>query len=89
MRVPKIVDLVKLEACFNRYEDGALWYRILWSEYAPVGDDIIMHTFEFPIQVIGSNDTGGTFSVIEKGITLMRWIRQHLELMSEALADES
>jgi hypothetical protein len=71
--VMKILDLVKgTEAQFVCYRDGDLWYRIA------LPDD---KDFEFPVPVA---DTGsGIFPARLKAITLMRWIRKHLERQTE------
>ena len=59
-------NLVKnTTAEFVCYRDGDLWYRIEASN------------FEFPVPI---SDTGtGIFTAQVKAITLMRWIRKHLE----------
>ncbi|MBX3150732.1 hypothetical protein KF728_11345 [Candidatus Obscuribacterales bacterium] len=52
---------------FVCYRDGDLWYRV-------TGTSI---NFEFPIPI---SDTGtGIFPASLKAITLMRWIRKHLD----------
>lgn len=57
---------------FVCYKDGDLWYRITGSSEAE-GDFV----FEFPVPTV---DTGiGIFPAKIKSITLMRWVRQHLE----------
>lgn len=54
---------------FVCYRDGDLWYRV--SERST--------NFEFPVPI---SDTGtGIFPASLKAITLMRWIRKHLDRM--------
>ncbi len=67
-----LVNLVKeTEAEFVCYRDGDLWYKINGCQE---GKDFI---FEFPVPV---SDTGtGIFPASLKAITLMRWVRKHLE----------
>lgn len=67
-------SLVKnTNAEFVCYRDGDLWYRI--CEHNDVRAENA--TFEFPIPIA---DTGtGIFPARVKAITLMRWIRKHLE----------
>jgi hypothetical protein len=61
---------------FVCYRDGDLWYRIAGSSELADGETGEF-TFEFPVPV---QDTGtGIFSASTKSITLMRWVRRHLE----------
>ena len=64
-------NLVKdTTAEFVCYRDGDLWYQI-------VGSDGQKQIFEFPVPIA---DTGtGIFPSQTKAITLMRWIRKHLD----------
>jgi len=56
------------KARFKFYSDGELWYTT-------------ENGFEFPIPI---SDTGtGIFRSEENAITLMRWIRKHLEVQAE------
>ncbi len=68
-------NLVKnTTAEFVCYRDGDLWYRIVSSESLAKMD---APKFEFPVPV---TDAGtGIFPAQVKAITLMRWIRKHLE----------
>lgn len=92
MKLPRIIDVVKHNAKFERYEDGVLWYSIDWSSPESIDScptlPAIDGTFSFPVPVIGTNDSGGTFGATEKGIVLMRWIRKHLEYLNGALVNE-
>jgi len=55
---------------FVCYRDGDLWYRI-------TGANAEQFQFEFPVPV---SDTGtGVFPSRIKAITLMRWVRKHLD----------
>ena len=75
------MQLVTRIASFQRYQDGNLWYRVLWEE----ADSSATHYFEFPIPV---DDTGGgEFLPQDKAMTFMRWIRKHLEYLHGALAE--
>lgn len=67
-------NLVKnTTAEFVCYRDGDLWYRIVLCQ----GGTTENMTFEFPVPIA---DTGtGIFPAQVKAITLMRWIRKHLE----------
>lgn len=59
---------------FVCYRDGDLWYRIVYAEKSPSDETT---GFDFPVPV---RDTGtGIFPAQCKAITLMRWIRKHLE----------
>ena len=67
-------NLVKnTKAEFVCYRDGDLWYRICDT----TDNSGNKHLFEFPVPI---GDTGtGIFPAQIKAITLMRWIRKHLE----------
>ncbi len=77
---PRLTDLAREQATFVRYDDGELWYSIAWS--ASLG--VFGGYFLFPIDVRDTNDTGGSFGSSEKGITLIRWIKRHMELLQSA-----
>jgi len=60
---------VKAAVQFIFYRDGELWYRAVDG-------------WQFPIPVVDTmNAQGGrpTFNAEERGMTLMRWIRKHME----------
>jgi len=65
-------NLVKnTTAHFVCYRDGDLWYKITYEGTEG------MSNFEFPVPV---GDTGtGIFNSEVKAITLMRWVRKHLD----------
>lgn len=59
---------------FVCYRDGDLWYRIAEPQNET---EETTCKFEFPVPVA---DTGtGIFPASLKAITLMRWIRKHLD----------
>ena len=67
----KIKEMVKDKtATFDHYADGNLWYI--------VGD------FEFPVPI--EDTKGGIFKRDMKAISLMRWIRKHLEYIDDMKA---
>jgi hypothetical protein len=67
----KLTDLVKGTVIFMHYTKGELWYT---TESG----------FEFPVPI---SDTGdATFTASDKGMFFMRWIRKHVELITEAKA---
>jgi hypothetical protein len=69
MKLPSVKEVVSgTTAEFDYYMDGNLWYR--------VGD------FKFPIPM--DETRGGCFNRDIKAITLMRWIRKHLEELKAA-----
>lgn len=64
---------------FVCYRDGDLWYRI--TESHPGMKETTTGKFEFPVPVA---DTGtGIFPASLKAITLMRWIRKHLDRIEQ------
>lgn len=71
--IPNIVDLAKSRAVFVRYQDQTLWYRV--------------DEFEFPIPVDDAG--GGAFGPTEKGLTLMRWIRKHIEFLKKSIEKQT
>lgn len=87
MKLPTIRELIHEQAKFFKYQDGKLWYQIIWTR--PVEGKVDPEwggLFDFPIPVDDAG--GGEFGTIEKPITLMRWIRKHLEYLQGALAEE-
>lgn len=81
MKLPRITDLVREQARFTHYEDGKLWYQILWTEPNSSWGGI----FDFPIPV--EDAIGGKFLSSDRAMILMRWIRRHLEYLHGALAE--
>lgn len=78
MKLPTVKQLVRENAKLVRYRDGNLWYQILWSQ----DDSSFGGIFDFPVPV---SDTGGAeFGSNERAIYLMRWIRRHIEFLTEA-----
>jgi hypothetical protein len=64
------------DAEFILFKEGNLWYRVTGSHGGETGVEEAF-SFNFPVPV---SDTGeGIFPARIKAITLMRWIRQHLE----------
>ncbi len=84
MRVPNIKEVMHDPCMYLRYESGNLWYQISYTYHS---DDKAYHAlFDFPIPV---NDTGeGTFGLIEKPVTLMRWLRKHIEYLNSVIKEE-
>lgn len=80
MKIPAIKDVMREQAAFVKYEDGKLWYQIIYSDDA--------HTpriFDFPVPI---NDVGGgSFGSHEKSLTLMRWVRKHIEYLNGAVEE--
>lgn len=79
MNVPTIKDVMREQAKFVKYEDGKLWYQIIWT-----GEDRA-YLFDFPIPVTDAG--GGSFTTVEKALTLMRWIRKHIEYLNGAVEE--
>jgi len=70
-------ERVKGGATFQFFRDGALWYA---------ADD----GWEFPVPVSDTTNGQGsspTFNAKEKGITLMRWMRKHMETEAQWQAE--
>jgi len=69
----KLVDLIKDNVEFVRYQSGELWYRCA------------NHDFEFPVPV---SDTGeGVFLPEDKGVFFTRWIRPQLAIIEQGRAE--
>lgn len=77
MKLPTVNQLVREQAKFVKFCDGNLWYQIIWVE-----DGLLGGLFDFPVPV--SDTDGGEFGSSEKSIYLMRWIRKHIEFLTEA-----
>lgn len=60
-------------ARFVRLEDEQLWYSITFSDERGV----TYWAWEFPVPI--EDTMGGAFLAEEKPVSLLRWIRQHLE----------
>lgn len=58
---------------FSYFRDGALWYKATdgWDFPVPISD------------TMNSQGSSPTFNAVEKGITLMRWMRKHMEAESQ------
>lgn len=88
MRIPDIKELMREECRLLRYENGNLWYQInyVYQKY-PTYDPLNVHlesaAFDFPVPVSDAGE--GSFGLHEKAITLMRWIRKHLEYLKAAI----
>jgi hypothetical protein len=83
VKLPKIAEIAREQARFVKYEDGKLWYQVIWTEHDANGAPVRPHLFDFPIDIT-KNDTGGTFGNSERAVMFLRWIRQHLEFLREA-----
>ena len=81
MKLPLVIQLVRSEAEFQRYQDGSLWYRVPWDD-----DFGVRSHFDFPIPV--TDVGGGEFLPRDKALTFMRWIRGHLEYLHGALMED-
>ena len=82
MKFPKIMELAKGQAEFVRYQDGQLFYEIPWTD-----DDGGVNWFMFPVPVTGAGE--GEFLPIMKGISLLRWIRPHLAMLTGAIVGDA
>lgn len=86
MKLPTIRELVHEQAKFTHYEDGKLWYQVIWTRVDP--GKVIPEfggLFDFPIPI---DDTEGSkFLSADRAITFMRWMRRHLEYLQGALAE--
>ena len=75
MKLPTLTQIAKGEANLIKYQDGNLWYDLAWT-----GDDSMKHTFMFPIHWSDAGE--GDFFPVMRGITIVRWARKHVELLS-------
>ena len=75
-----IKDMVKNNNMvhFVRYFDGNLWYKVSWSP--PIIRPV--YSFEFPVPV--SDIGNATFLATDKAMLFMRYIRKHIETLTEA-----
>lgn len=92
----KLSEIVKgTTAYFNCYRDGELWYKVVKQTGVEEKVDIECRTtyefpkyetiYEFPVPIA---DTGtGIFDSEMKPITLMRWIRKHLDKQAKWQAE--
>jgi len=86
MKLPTIRELIHEQAKFLKRQDGMIWYQIIWSRCVEgVVEPKPSGLFNFPVPV--DDAAGGEFGTVEKAVTLMRWIRKHLECLNGALAE--
>lgn len=78
MIIPTIKQVMREYATFTRYEDNKLWYQISWLD-----NEDHPHLFDFPVPVDDAG--GGSFTSHERALTLMRWLRKHIEFLNEAV----
>lgn len=77
MTLPNIKVLVtNNQTHFQRYDDGNLWYAIDY-ETTP---DYAGAKFEYPVPI--SDTKGASLLRDDNALYHMRWIRKHLELLS-------
>jgi hypothetical protein len=86
VNIPEINQVMKETCEFVRYSDHTLWYAIHY--FVPAGTEVsngyavVGEVFEFPVPV---DDAGaGNFERDMKAINLMRWIRKHIEFLTDA-----
>ena len=81
-----IKDIVKNTiAEFEYYADGSLWYIVKYDFKTNNTDGVICEDwkeFKFPIPI--EDTKGAFFNRTHKAITLMRWIRKHLDVIESA-----
>ncbi len=83
--IPKKEDIKHMvmngnQVRFVKYFDNCLWYSLQYivNGYAQVHPD----TFEFPVPV--SDIGNATFLAEDKAMLFMRYIRKHIETLTEA-----
>jgi hypothetical protein len=62
---------------FTKYFDGQLWYKI--------HDPLAPKDFEFPVPI--SDIGNATFLAEDKALLFMRYIRNHLNMLAKARAE--
>ena len=82
MKLPRITQLVRELAKFTHYEEGKLWYQVIWTD----DDGSWGGLFDFPIPV--EDAATGRFLSNDRAMIFMRWMRKHLEFLNGALAEE-
>ncbi len=83
MNLPTIKQLMHDKAEFVKYQDGNLWYRILYRIDVGRPHSFVYDAFEFPIPIDDAG--GGVFLPEDKSITFMRWIRKHLDYLKQSI----
>ena len=78
MKLPTLKELIRHRVVFAKYHDGQLWYEVVTPEAAGYQDRLFL--FPVPISDIGN----ATFLAEDKGILFMRYIRKHLDTLTEA-----
>jgi hypothetical protein len=90
--IPTIAQIMKETCEFVRYTDHTLWYAIYYFVPAAsvipdlkhtTGYAVLSEVFEFPIP-LDEDAMGIELQRDMKAINLMRWIRKHIEFLTEA-----
>lgn len=83
MKIPKIKQLIREQARFTHYEEGNLWYQVIWTD----DDGAWGGLFDFPIPV--EDAATGRFLSSDRAMIFMRWMRKHIELLTKALTEST
>lgn len=74
--LPTLPELIKKGGCtFTMFRAGFLYYNLVYTDWGE--NKIKNRTFQFTIPL--EDTSGASFNVVEKPITLMRWIRKAYE----------
>lgn len=90
MKIPTIAQIMKRPCEFVRYQDNTLWYRVSWWNELRSGETYtagVFENFDFPVPL--DSHAAGVFEAEMKAVNLMRWIRKHIEFLTEARAVEN
>lgn len=81
VNVPTPVQIAKGHARFLEYNQGTLYYELIYvPEEGPGAGH--QHTMKFPIPVGDAGD--GAFVQLMKGVHVLRWARKHAEFIKKA-----
>ena len=87
MNLPTIKQLMREQARFTHYEDGKLWYQVLYSTDVRKkdvnGDGYnVPSVFDFPVPVDAA--AGAKFLNSDRAVFFMHWMRKHIEFLQAA-----
>jgi len=78
VNLPTLVQIAKGDAYFVEYNQGKLWYELIYQMDNGYSDKL-----RFPIPVDDAGD--GAFVIQMKGINVQRWARKQVELIRQAV----
>ena len=77
--IPEIKDVMHGKAMFDGYEDGKLWYRIMWF------DNGFPKNFEFPVPV----DLPDLYEAVQEAVYNLENLNEQILIETKELLEDS